>query len=144
MSTHMHFVLLHINTQKHICIHSYIHKITVNWRNISFVLYSGRPTSSSIFEVPVYSRYSAAEVGWLVHKESWEEHSKRRKEYEQMQGNRKHVGCLRSSKELGLTGEDSTSIEEDVIVKTGKTVMDRNLNIGQGVEYPSLKAIQSC
>ena len=54
------------------------------------------------------------------------------------------MGCLRSSKELGLTGEDSTSIEEDVIVKTGKTVMDRNLNIGQGVEYPSLKAIQSC
>lgn len=79
MCTHMHFVLLHINTQKHICIHSYIHKITVNWRNISFVLHSDRPTSSSIFEVPVYSRYSSAEVGWLVHKESWEELSKRRK-----------------------------------------------------------------
>lgn len=61
-----------------------------------------------------------------------------------MQGKRKHVGCLRSNKELSLTGEDSTSIEEDVIVKTGKTLMDRNLNIGQGVEYPSLKAIQSC
>lgn len=61
-----------------------------------------------------------------------------------MQGKRKHVGCLRSNEELGLTGEDSTSIEEDVIVKTGRTVMDRNLNIGQGVEYPSLKAIQSC
>lgn len=54
------------------------------------------------------------------------------------------MGCLRSNKELSLTGEDSTSIEEDVVVKTGKTLMDRNLNIGQGVEYPSLKAMQSC
>lgn len=61
-----------------------------------------------------------------------------------MQRNRKHVGCLGSSKELILTGEDSTRIEEDVIVKTGKTVMDRNLNISQRVEYPSRKAIQSC
>lgn len=54
------------------------------------------------------------------------------------------MGCLGSSKELILTGEDSTRIEEDVIVKTGKTVMDRNLNISQRVEYPSRKAIQSC
>lgn len=48
---------------------------------------------------------------------------------------RKHVGCLGSSKELSLTGEDSTRIEEDVIVKTGKNMMDRDLNTGQGVEY---------
>lgn len=79
MCTHTHFVLLHINTQKHICTLSYIRKITVNWRSISFALYSGRSTSSNIFEVPVYSRCSPAEVGQLVHKESWEEYSKRRK-----------------------------------------------------------------
>jgi hypothetical protein len=36
-----------------------------------------------------------------------------------MQRNRKYVGCLGSSKELSLTGEDFTRIEEDVAVKTG-------------------------